>query len=80
MVERPIASEEFTPVSGPAHLTAGKIGKRDAMRRFHPPRILREHRSRLWIDLSPDERSGDVTRSSEHPLYVRSNREPSVSA
>src|SRR5712692_2220547 len=68
MIERSIASQKFFPVAGPAHLASGKISERDTITEFCPPWIPGEHRSRHWIDLGRDKRSGGVARSCEHPF------------
>ena len=77
MIRRAVAAEELRPVGGPRRLPAAEVGEGDARAELASPRVAREHRAGLGIDLGDDERRRGAPRHAEHPLDAGGHRQPS---
>src|SRR5258705_1440303 len=76
MTQRAVASEKPPPVGGPRRLGPAEIGKSDARAELAPPRVTREQRARLLVDLGDDERRGGRSRHAKDPLDVGGHGQP----
>ena len=77
MVERAVAAEELRPVAGPRRLRGPpRSAKATRVPNSRAPRVAREQRAGLGIDLGHDERRRGAARRAEHPLDVGGHREP----
>ena len=76
MIRRPVASEKFRPVGGPCRLGPSEVGKRDASAELAPPRVAREHRAGLPVDLGDHERRRGRPRHAKDPLDVGGHGQP----
>ena len=75
VLQCPIAADELLPITGPIGLASSKISERNARSERCIPRIAREHRAGVGIDLGRHELRGCTARRTKHPLDVSRQRE-----
>ena len=75
MIERSVPTQDLCPIAGPCGLATPEIGERHVIAEVDVPRVAREQRTRVRIDLGDDEGRGRASRDAQDPFDVRGHRQ-----
>ena len=73
--QRAMPPEEFAPIAAPIRLLSGQVRKGDARAERHAPRIARDQRTSVLIQLRDQERGRGSARGTEHPFHIGGHRQ-----